>query len=99
SWSFFIGNNADKTMTVCLKETAAPALHVLPANPWFGPATVDAASPASFDWAQDIENHRPDQPLLPATGAAGTIAFSIFGLGLIGAAAAMGMRRKARATN
>ncbi|NLT29897.1 MAG: SpaH/EbpB family LPXTG-anchored major pilin [Propionibacterium sp.] len=98
SWNFFIGNDEAKTARVCLKETKAPAGHVLPANPWFGPQTVTAGDTASYAYGE-IVNHKPGGPTLPSTGAEGTRALVLGGFGLvIVAGVALAARRRLTAT-
>ncbi|MCC2593839.1 SpaH/EbpB family LPXTG-anchored major pilin [Tessaracoccus sp. OS52] len=86
----------DNTQDYWLVETKAPAGYVLDAAP-----RLVTVVTSSIETAVDvvIDNVKQDRPLLPQTGGAGTVAFSVGGLGLVLVAVVLGMRsRRSRAT-
>lgn len=86
SFDVWVGNNADVTEVVWLKETVAPQGYVLPADPWFGSYTLTAGTTAELSILDTtISNYPPEGPDLPLTGAQGTMLFTVGGLLLVGA--------------
>lgn len=83
-FDFYIGTGDETEMDVVVEETAAPQGYVLPADPWFGPYTITAATTVvASTTSVTIENYEPEAPNLPLTGAAGTTAFTLGGLALV----------------
>lgn len=93
SWTLWVGNDTVKSKKFWLRETKAPAGHVLPANPWTE-VTVNAGEATQA--TVTITNHKPEVPQLPLTGAQGTMVFLLVGLGLIGAGGTIAGVRRAR---
>lgn len=88
SFVVWVGNNADITETVYLKETVAPQGYVLPADQWSEAILLTAGTTAELSITPTtIENSEPTGPGLPLTGAAGTLAMTIAGLALLTAGA------------
>ena len=84
SFVVWVGNNADTTEVVYLKETVAPQGYVLPADPWTGPITLTSGVDANASiTVSDIANKKPSGPELPLTGAAGTLLMTIGGAALV----------------
>lgn len=96
-WTLWVGNDSVVQKNYWLKETKAPAGHVLPANPWTGPHAVNAGTVTEAQVT--ITNHKPTGPDLPLTGSTGSLAFGIIGLALIAAAGGTLAVRRARASH
>lgn len=98
SFIVWVGNDADTTEVVHLKETVAPEGYVIPADPWIGEYLLTAgADVAASIESVTIDNYRPEGPDLPLTGAQGTMLMSVGGLVLVGfggGALALSRRRK-----
>ncbi|MFT0847871.1 SpaH/EbpB family LPXTG-anchored major pilin [Actinomycetaceae bacterium L2_0104] len=92
-WTLWVGNDSVVSKNFWLRETKAPAGHVLPADPWTA-VTVNAGAVSQAQYT--IVNHKPEGPNLPLTGAGGTLAMTIGGaaLVLIGAGTAVAARRR-----
>ncbi|MBP1327107.1 fimbrial isopeptide formation D2 family protein/LPXTG-motif cell wall-anchored protein [Leucobacter exalbidus] len=94
----WVGNDADKTETYCLKETAAPAGYVLPNDPW---TCVEVTSNATgIAVGQRVINTQQVGPQLPLTGSNGSTIAMAGGIALVliaGGATLVGARRKSRA--
>lgn len=98
SYTVWVGNDDVTTRDgLYLKETVAPAGHVLPADPWTAVGTVTADADTSVEVT--VENYKPEGPDLPLTGAQGTLLFTILGLALMTTGAVTVVVRKKRATN
>ncbi|WP_030148154.1 SpaH/EbpB family LPXTG-anchored major pilin [Mycetocola saprophilus] len=78
-----------------LKETAAPAGYVLPANP-FTPVAVLRGDVTSDN--VEITNQQETVPGLPLTGAAGQVLLGIAALGALGIAGGLVMMRRRRSS-
>ncbi len=81
-FDLWVGNDLDLSENFWLKETVAPAGHVLPADPWTQ-VTVNAGAGADASTAS-IENHKATGPVLPMTGGTGIVLLTAVGLGITG---------------
>lgn len=97
SFIVWVGNDADITETVYLKETVAPPGYVLPSDPWFGPYVLTAGETAEASISTDtITNFMPEGVDLPLTGAQGTAMMTFGGLFIIAAGASLLLIRRRR---
>ncbi len=87
----WVGNDTDATEDFWLKETVAPAGHVLPANPWTE-VTVNAGQATAA--TVTIENHLAQGPNLPMTGGTGVALLTLAGVGVLSIAIVPMLRRK-----
>lgn len=87
----WVGNDTDVTEDFWLKETLAPAGHVLPANPWT-PVTVNAGQATAA--TVTIENHLAKGPDLPMTGGTGAALLTLVGVGVLSVALIPSIRRR-----
>lgn len=87
----WVGNGTDVTEDFWLKETVAPAGHVLPANPWTD-VTVNAGQATAA--TVEIENHLAQGPNLPMTGGTGVALLTLAGVGVLSIAIVPMLRRK-----
>ena len=97
SWTLWVGNGTTVTKDYWVLETKAPDGHVLPANPWTDPLTVNAGALTEGNHSATIVNMKPTGPELPLTGASGTMLMTIGGIGLVAVAGGLYLatRRKA----
>ena len=87
----WVGNDTDVTENFWLKETVAPAGHVLPADPWTE-VTVKAGQATAA--TVTIENHLAQGPNLPMTGGTGVALLTLAGVGVLSIAIVPMLRRK-----
>ena len=87
----WVGNDTDVTENFWLKETVAPAGHVLPANPWTE-VTVNAGQATAA--TVTIENHLAKGPNLPMTGGTGVALLTLAGVGVLTVALIPSIRRR-----
>lgn len=87
----WVGNGTDITEDFWLKETVAPAGHVLPADPWT-PVTVNAGQATAA--TVEIENHLAQGPNIPMTGGTGAALLTLAGIGVLSVALIPSIRRR-----
>lgn len=87
----WVGNDTDVTENFWLKETVAPAGHVLPADPWTE-VTVNAGQAATA--TVTIENHLAQGPNLPMTGGTGAALLTLAGVVVLSIALVPMVRRR-----
>lgn len=73
-------NTAAQTRDYCLVETAAPAGYILDSAPRLVTLSSEAPSVTTYKFP----NTPPNGPDLPLTGAGGTVAMALAGIGLVG---------------
>ena len=87
----WVGNDTDTTENFWLKETVAPAGHVLPAEPWTK-VTVNAGQATAA--TVTIVNHLAQGPNLPMTGGTGAALLTLAGVGVLSVALIPSIRRR-----
>jgi len=87
----WVGNDTDVTENFWLKETIAPAGHVLPADPWTE-VTVNAGQATAA--TVTIENHLASGPEIPLTGGTGAGLLTLAGVGVLSIALVPMLRRR-----